>query len=780
MKCLTKHILVLLLCSAAIVSCRPAFNDPLEYVDPLIATCGDPDNDFWHQIPGFVPHACSRCAPGALVPFGMVNLGPVTRHLDDACSGYSAHDTTIAGFAFMHTSGSGWYAEFGNLLTTATTGPLQTCYGLADGSFPGYRSTFRDVDASAGYYAATLDRYDTRVECTASPRCGALRFTFPASDISRIQSDLAFRITGSSDYQEICVVNDTTLTGHMKYTPLTGGWGDGAARIYYDLYFYATLSKPMSSWGFWKADVPATMERRDKTVNSPAYMKLLSDAGIVRGEKMFDGTCIGFFSEFPTTEGEQVEMKVAFSFVDAEGARKNYEAEAAGRSFDEMHACARETWRQELGKIRTAGGTEAQKRIFYTALYHASVDPRIFTDVDCRYTAADGTIRISKDYTRRTLFAGWDVFRSHMPLQTIINPEMVEDLINSQIRLADESGKGYFNRWEMLNSYTGCMLGNPTNSVLADAYFKGIRGYDLDQALECAVKSSEIPDEHLSLYNDDLINVSAALENSYFDWCTAKMAEDMGLSDIAEEMYRRSEAWKEYFHPDLGWFFPKDAEGNWFELVPNWKTRWFYGACETDLWQQGWFVPHDTDTFAEMIGGREAAVGQLDEFFAKTRFAYGHNPYYLHGNEPVHWIPFLYNRLGQPWKTQRWVRTVMDKCYTDDVEGLTGNDDEGQMSAWYILCAAGIHPCCPGDNRFEVMSPIFDRVEFKLDPKYHPGGKFTVIAHGAHNPENIYIQKARLDGKPLSNCWIDFASIADGGILEIWLGTNPNLKWGIE
>ena len=770
----------LLLAAVLLSSCRPSFNDPLEYVDPLIATCGDPDNDFWHQIPDFVPHACSRCAPGALVPFGIVNLGPVTRHIGDACSGYSAHDTTIAGFAFMHTSGSGWCAEFGNMLTTATTGPLQTCYGLGDGSYPGYRSEFEDVEASAGYYAATLSRYGIRTECTATPHCGAMRFTFPASDTSRIQSDFAFRITGSSDCQQVRLVNDTTLVGHMKYTPLTGGWGDGAAKIYYDLYFYAVLSKPVSNWGFWSADVPAQMVRTDKIVNSPEYMQLLSNAAVERNATSVDGSCTGFFTEFATEEGEQVELKVAFSFVDAEGARKNYEAEACGANFDTMHAAARDLWRDQLGKVRTKGGTEAQKRIFYTALYHAMVDPRIFTDVDGRFTAADGSIKVSDTYTRRTLFAGWDVFRSQMPLHTIINPEMVEDLINSQIDLAQESGKGYFNRWEMLNSYTGCMLGNPTNSVLADAYFKGIRGFDADKALACAVKSSEIPDEHLSLYADYLIIVSAVLENSYFDWCTARMAEDMGRGDIAAEMYRRSDAWKDYFHPDLGWFFPKDTDGNWFELVPNWKTRWFYGACETDLWQQGWFVPHDTGTFAEMLGGPESMAAQLDEFFCRTRFAYGHTPYYLHGNEPVHWVPFLYNRLGQPWKTQRWVRTIMDKCYTDDVEGLTGNDDEGQMSAWYILTAAGIHPSCPGDNRFEVMSPIFDRVEFELDGRYYPGKKFTVVCHGSKDKDNIYIQKARLNGRQLDSCWIDFGEIAGGGTLEIWLDSEPNLKWGLD
>ena len=469
-------------------------------------------------------------------------------------------------------------------------------------------------------------------------------------------------------------------------------------------------------------------------------------------------------------------MKVAFSFVDAEGARQNYEAEAAGKDFDALYADAREAWKQELGKIRIAGGTEDQKHIFYTALFHATVDPRIFTDVDGRFTAADGTIRTAEDYTRRTLFSGWDTFRSHVPLQTIINPRLVEDLIQSQVALAEESGKGYFNRWEMLNSYTGCMLGNPTNSVLADAWSKGLRGYDAEKALSCAIRSSDLPDEGLSVYPDDMIIVSNVLENAYFDWCTAQVAADMGKEAEAKEMLARSEVWKEWFHPELKWFFPKDKDGNWREIVPDWQLRWFYGACESNLLQQGWFVPHDLDTFAEMLGGRERMAELLDDFFAQTTWGYGHNNYYLHGNEPVHWVPFFYNRIGQPWKTQQWVRTILEKCYTNDVEGLTGNDDEGQMSAWYILSAAGLHQICPGDRRVEICSPLFDRVEFVLDPAYYSGKAFTVRTHG----KGDYIQKAKLNRKALNRCSLDWDEIARGGQLEIWLGPEPNTRWGLE
>lgn len=794
--------------------------DPLAYVDPKVATCGEPEADFWHQIPNFTPHANSRCHPGACVPFGMVSPGPTTRHFEDAPSGYSAHDTLLTGFTFMHTSGSGWDAEFGNLLTMPSNGPLNTCFGLNckrlaeerkagtdEALLMGFQSAFdpEGAEASAGYYSTLLKRYGIRTECTATPRCGAMRFTFPENELSRIQFDLAFRITGSSAHQEIEVLSDSTFAGHMRYTPLEGGWGNGRAGVYYDLYFYAELSRPMTSFGFWKADVPDGMSRCDVEVNSLDYIKLLTNSDVVREGRSFEGNCIGFFTEFPTVDGEQVELKVGFSFVDAEGARRNFDAEAAGLSFDGIHAAARKAWASELGKIRVQGGTEAQRTIFYTGLYHASLDPRVFSDVDGRFVGGDGKVHSclgqgveseakgqgspgadaagegdSAGYTRRTLFAGWDVFRSHMPLQTIINPSLVSDLLNSQIALAEESGRGYFNRWEMLNAYSGCMLGNPTNSVLVDAYSKGIRTYDAAKALRIAMKSSELPLEGLSVYPDDMACVSAALENAYFDWCTGRLAELMDSTAIAKEFYRRGQAYRDWFYPEAGWFFPKDAAGNWREITPDWPTRLFYGTCECNLQQQGWFVPHELDSIVELTGGREKAVARLDTLFSRTAFGeYGWSDWYCHGNEPVHWIPFIYNRLGEPSKTQYWVREILDKCYTADVEGMTGNDDEGQMSAWYVLAASGLHQACPGDGLVEIMSPLFKRVEFALDPAYYPGGRFTVITHGAGDPSKRYIRRVRLDGRELDARQIDFSAIAAGSTLELWLSRTPSATGGV-
>ena len=772
-KCFTIISAVLLICG-----CAARYADPLTSVDTLVATCGDDDVQYWNPKDNFVPHSAARCTPGALTPFGMVNVGPVTRHIEGPPSGYSAHDTTITGFAFMRTSGSGWSAEFGNLLTLPTNGPINTCYGLKDGSHDGYFSSYSasSVEAEPAYYAVTLDKYNTRTECTAAPHCGVLRFTFPRQEVSRIQCDLAFRITGSSAWQEVKVLNDSTFTGHMKYTPNEGGWGNGDAKIYYDLYFYAVLDKAVKDWGFWKAPVPDGMKRLETTCNSEEYMQMLDASEVIRGPREMSGSCIGVFAEFPTTEGEQVEMKVGFSFVDAEGARNNYEVEARQNNFDSIRASNRAQWASELSRVHIAGGSHDQQTIFYTALYHTMVDPRIFTDCDGRFTAADGTIQKAEGYTRRTIFSGWDTFRSHTPLYTIVNPTLIDDLLCSQIALAEESGRGYYNRWEMLNSYTGCMLGNPTNSVLVDAYLKGIRGYDTRKALSFAMNSSEKPLEGYSVYHDHMVLVSFILENSYFDWCVARLADAMGRSDLAPEYDRRAQEFRNWWYPQVGWFFPKNEDGSWREVVDGWDKSWFFGSCECNLIQQGFFVPHDLEGLCSLCGGREELISKLDDMFENTPWIYGVQDYYMHGNEPLHWIPFMYNRLGEPWKTQKWVRKILQECYTNDIEGMTGNDDEGQMSAWYILSSAGLHQICPGDNRVEICSPLFKEVSFDLDPDYYPGKSFTVRTKG----EGDYVQKARLNGKDLNQCWIDFSAIAEGGTLEIWLGPKPNKAWGTQ
>ena len=729
-----------------------------------------------------VYHGLGKTFPGATTPFGMVQVSPNTITGGDNSPGYSYEHTTIEGFAFTQMNGVGWFGELGNLLVMPTTGPLQKIAGKEDGSIAGYRSHYDKTTetARAGYYAADLTDYGIRVESSATPHCGILRFTFPENDLSRIQIDLARRVGGTSERQYVEVIDDRTIAGWMKCTPATGGWGNGEGHADYTIYFYAQLSEPMRQHGFWSADIPDTWVRKKDEVVSIPYLQRVAQAPVVTGERQIEGKHIGFYTEFPTREGQQVEFKAGISFVDMEGARKNFEAEIASKTFDEVAGEAYAQWNRELNRIRIEGGTDEEKTIFYTALYHTMIDPRIYTDTDGRYMGADGKPRSTEGrFTKRTVFSGWDVFRSQMPLQTIINPELVDDLLASLTTMAQESGREYFERWEIVNAYSGCMLGNPALSVLADAYAKGIRGYDVERAYRYAVNTSRLFGNDSLGYTPSDLCISHTLEYAYTDWCVSQLAARLGKTEDAKAFAQKSRAYRNIFDREKGWFRPRRADGSWAPWPENARTTEWYGCIESTPYQQGWFVPHDVEGMVELMGGREAVLADLNEFFEKAPADMHWNAYYNHANEPVHLVPFLFNRLGEPWSTQRWTRFICRQAYADKVEGIVGNEDAGQMSAWYVLAAAGIHPACPGDTRMEITSPVFDRIEFRLDPRYAQGGTFAVVAHD-NSPENIYIQRAVLNGEELAASHIDFAQIAAGGTLELYMGPEPNRQWGID
>ena len=749
--------------------------DAARYVNPFIGASTS-------TAAAGVYHGLGKTFPGATTPFGMVQVSPNTITGGDNSPGYSYEHTTIEGFAFTQMNGVGWFGELGNLLVMPTTGPLQKIAGKEDGSIAGYRSHYDKTTetARAGYYAADLTDYGIRVESSATPHCGILRFTFPENDLSRIQIDLARRVGGTSERQYVEVIDDRTIAGWMKCTPATGGWGNGEGHADYTIYFYAQLSEPMRQHGFWSADIPDTWVRKKDEVVSIPYLQRVAQAPVVTGERQIEGKHIGFYTEFPTREGQQVEFKAGISFVDMEGARKNFEAEIASKTFDEVAGEAYAQWNRELNRIRIEGGTDEEKTIFYTALYHTMIDPRIYTDTDGRYMGADGKPRSTEGrFTKRTVFSGWDVFRSQMPLQTIINPELVDDLLASLTTMAQESGREYFERWEIVNAYSGCMLGNPALSVLADAYAKGIRGYDVERAYRYAVNTSRLFGNDSLGYTPSDLCISHTLEYAYTDWCVSQLAARLGKTEDAKAFAQKSRAYRNIFDREKGWFRPRRADGSWAPWPENARTTEWYGCIESTPYQQGWFVPHDVEGMVELMGGREAVLADLNEFFEKAPADMHWNAYYNHANEPVHLVPFLFNRLGEPWSTQRWTRFICRQAYADKVEGIVGNDDAGQMSAWYVLAAAGIHPACPGDTRMEITSPVFDRIEFRLDPRYAQGGTFAVVAHG-NSPENIYIQRAVLNGEELAASHIDFAQIAAGGTLELYMGPEPNRQWGID
>ena len=743
---------------AAACSVRPA---PADYVDPFIGASTS-------IAEAGVYHGLGKTFPGAATPWGLVQVSPNTITGGDNAPGYSYEHETIEGFAFTQMSGVGWYGDFGNFLVMPTTGPMYTTAGLQDGSVEGWRSHFdKDSEtASAGYYSAFLTDYGILAEATAAPHSGILRFTFPESMESRIQVDLARRVAGCSKRQHVRVVDDSTIEGWMHCPPECGGWGNGDGKADYTVYFYARFSKPFTDFGFWSAEIPEGWARRKDEVVSPEYLSLVSEAPILTGIDELEGDHLGFFTQFPTYEGEAVTLSAGISFVDQDGARRNFESEMEGRSFDRVRSDARELWNDALGRIDVSGGSEEEKVIFYTSLYHALIDPRVFSDVDGRYTGADGRVHDpAEGFTKRTIFSGWDVFRSEMPLLTLIYPKVVSDEINSLVTMAEESGRGYLERWEIVNAYSGCMVGNPALSVIADAYAKGIRTFDVDKAyLFCANTSAMGTDPGLGYCPD---GISQTLEYAYDDWCLSRFAQMTGRDADAELYARKAQAYRNIFDPEVSWFRQRLSDGSWAPWPE--RGRLEESCVECNPYQQGWFVPHDVEGMAELMGGRETALSDLQEFFANTPEDFHWNEYYNHANEPVHWVPYLFNRLGDPARTQKWTRTICANAYRDAVAGLCGNEDCGQMSAWYVFSSMGIHPVCPADNTYEVTSPVFDRVRIRLDGEYHSGRTFTIVAHD-NAPGNFYIKKAELDGRELKDMRITFEDINAGSTLELWLG----------
>ncbi len=764
----TVHFISSLILSAAVMTTDA--QDLAEYVNPFIGASTDV------ELAGAY-HGLGKTFPGADTPYGMVQVSPQTITGGDNGPGYSYQHKTIEGFAMNNMSGIGWNGDLGNFLVMPTTGKLQTAAGREDGSQKGYRSTYEKATetAKAGYYACRLSTYGIDVETTASTHCGVLRFTFPENRQSRIQIDLARRVGGTAEMEKVEVVDDHTIQGYMHCTPDGGGWGDGLGHSEYTVYFYATFSKPLKNYGSWSADIPVGQSRHLDDVISDAYQARIANATVTMGKKVTEGRHIGFFTEFPTARGEQVEMKVGISYVDVDGAKKNYMAEVADKDFEKVKAEAHNSWNEALGKIKVEGGTYEDRVVFYTCMYHAMIDPRIHQDVDGRYVGGDRKIHTSDNsFTKRTVFSGWDVFRSQFPLQTIINPTLVSDMINSLTTMAEQSGRHYYERWELMNAYSGCMLGNPALSVIADAYAKGIRSFDAEKAL-LYMKDSSAKFGNDSLgYTPGGLSISYTLEYAYTDWCIARMAQLMGKGKDYRTYLQKSKAYNNIFDKQKGWFRPRNEDGSWQEWPEEGRLKEWYGCIECNPLQQGWFVPHDVPGMVKLMGGTKKVIADLDWMFGKTPSDMLWNIYYNHANEPVHFVPFLYNRLGAPWKTQYWTRFICRHAYDEKMEtGLKGNEDVGQMSAWYILASSGLHPYCPGETRYEITSPMFSKSTIQLQN----GKTFTVVANN-NSETNVYIQKATLNGKPYGKCHIDYSDIMAGGTLVLEMGAEPNTKWG--
>jgi len=724
-------------------------------------------------------HGLGKTFPGAATPFGLVQLSPNTITGGDNGSGYSYEHTSIEGFAFTQMSGVGWYGDLGNFLVMPATGDLKTSAGKIGTKGEGYRSEYnkQSEKACAGFYSVLLTDNNIKAEMTAAPHSGIMRFTFPANKKSRIQIDLARRVGGTSSLQQIKVVDKYTIEGWMKCTPDGGGWGNGHGKANYIVYFYAKFSKPLNDYGVWSADIPDTADRHRVAVTSDQYQQWISKAIVTKNIQQKEGKHLGFYTQFATNNDEQVFMKAGISFTNAEGAKANLEAEIKNWDFETIHKKAVELWNNALGKIKIEGGSAEEKIVFYTALYHTMIDPRAMGDVNGNYIGADNKIHQNKNFTKRTIFSGWDVFRSQMPLQTIINPAVVNDMINSLVTMGTQSGQQYLERWEFFNAYTGCMIGNPAIPVIADAYAKGIRNFDVPKAYEYAVNTTNKFGNGERGYSYDRNSISKTLEYSFSESCMADLSKALGKKDNELKYSKWAQSYRNIFDTSVGWFRPKMKDGSWQPWPKEGRLADNYGTVESNPYQQGWYVPHDIKGMVQLMGGNEKVIADLTNLFEKTPENMLWNSYYNHANEPVHHVPFLFNRVGAPWLTQKWTRAICQRAYRNAVEGLVGNEDVGQMSAWYVLAASGFHPIAPGNLRYEITSPVFSKVVIKTDATYASGKTFTIIAEN-NSAENIYIQSATLNGKPYPYCFISHTAIAAGGVLILQMGKLPNTKWG--
>lgn len=732
-----------------------------DYVNPFVGT-----SDHGHTF------------PGAALPGGLVQLSPDTDVKGwDWCSGYHYSDSSVMGFSHLHRSGMG-AGDWGDILLMPTTGELKINPGDKNIPGEGYRSRFthKEEEASPGYYSVNLKDYGIKAELTVSERAGFHQYTFPKSNLSHILIDLQHGIGDRCTDAGLKIVNNTEIEGYRYSTGFVKRQ---------KVFFCAKFSKPFQSFGTWE-------QKNIKT-----------------GSKEESGPAIGAFVNYITSENEIIEVKVGISYTSVAQARLNVDIEIPHWDFEHIRKNARSEWIKALDKIKVQtykGDEEVAKRqkmvTFYSALYHSLLFPATFCDVDGQYMGMDDKVHQTKEFTYQSDFSFWDTFRAEMPLLTLIDPERNSDVINTLIAQYDQSG------WlptpqQFGNSNTNDMIGDHPVVVILDAWRKGIRNFDVEKAYEAVRKNAmESPppqnrskgrvglELYLKLgyvpYDKTRESVSRTLEYAFNDWCIAQLAKDLGKTDDYEIFIKRANNYKNVIDTATGFARPKDSNGKWLEpfdpkFIGQGKDRHY---TEANAWQYTWFVPHDVKGLINLEGGREKFIGKLDSLFTTSSEIHstvsdvtGLIGQYAHGNEPSHHTAYLYNYAGAPWKTQYMVRKVMDDLYNDGPAGLCGNEDMGQMSAWYVLSAMGFYPVAPGQNVYSIGSPEFSRVAIHLDKSFRNAGEFVIEAKN-NSKSNKYIQSATLNGKPLNKPWFDQAEVANGGILILQMGPEPNKIWG--
>ena len=691
--------------------------------------------------------------PGAQAPFGMVQLSPDNGLAGwDRISGYFYPDSTIAGFSHTHLSGTG-AGDLYDVLFMPVTLPYKEAQGEL-----GIHSKFshQDEEASAGYYRVKLQDYNINVELTATPRCGVQRYTFPKAEsmvILNLKKAMNWDFTMDS---QIEVVDSCNIRGYR----FSEGWARGQK-----LYFATRFSRPFKSMEMDEAEIK------------------------LKGEKVGTSKIARFM--FDTEEGEQVTIVTALSGVSMEGAVKNLDAEAPHNDFDKYLADAKADWNKQLQRIEVTGGNDDDRVNFYTALYHSMIAPTIYSDVDGQYYGPDKQVHQADGWVNYSTFSLWDTFRAAHPLFTYTEPERVGDMVQSFIAFYEQNGR--LPVWNFWGSETDMMIGYHAVPVIVDAYMKGIGKFDAEKALEACIATSNI-DEYRGIgsykkngyipynvtdkYNSENWSLSRTLEYAFDDFCIAEMAQKMGKTDIANEYYKRSQNYRNVFNPATGFMQPIDDKG---VFQPNFNPDEYTAhICESNAWHYFWSVQHDIKGLVSLTGGQEKFAAKLDSMFTYVPagneelpiFSTGMIGQYAHGNEPSHHVIYLYNKVRQPWKAQKYAAQVMHELYFNAPAGLCGNEDCGQMSAWYVFSAMGLYPVNPVSGEYEIGTPLFPEMRLNLGN----GKTFTVLAPNVSR-ENIYIQSVTVNGQPYDKSYITHQQIMDGATVEFVMGNQPGKIW---
>ena len=707
-----------------------------EYVNPFIGT------DF-----------TGNTYPGAQAPFGMVQLSPDNGLPGwDRISGYFYPDSTIAGFSHTHLSGTG----AGDLYDISFM-PVTLPYKEADAPL-GIHSLFShdEETASAGYYQVRLKDYNINVELTATERCGIQRYTFPEADAAiflNLRKAMNWDFTNDT---RIEVVDSVTIQGYR--------FSDGWARDQH-IYFRTRFSKPFAS-------------------------VQLDTAAVIKDGKRIGSSAIARF-DFHTSAGEQILVTTAISGVSMEGAARNLAAEAPADDFDKYLAVTRKNWNEQLSKVEIKSNDIDEKVKFYTALYHSMLAPTIYSDMDGAYYGPDKQVHQADGWTNYSTFSLWDTYRAAHPLYTYIEPQRVNDMVKSFLAFSEQTGR--LPVWNFYGSETDMMIGYHAVPVIVDAYLKGIGDFDPKKALAACVATANI-DEYRGIglykkygyvpydvtdhYNSENWSLSKTLEYAYDDYCIARMAEKLGERQIADEFDKRSRNYKNVYNSQTTFMQPRNNKGSFIEdFSPDDYTP---HICESNGWQYFWSVQQDVDGLISLVGGKERFAQKLDSMFTYNPsadedlpiFSTGMIGQYAHGNEPSHHVIYLFNAIGQPWKTQKYAAEVMHELYKNTPAGLCGNEDCGQMSAWYVFSAMGFYPVDPISGKYEIGTPMYPEMKMHLAN----GKTFTILAP-AVSKENIYIQSVKLDGNPYDKSYITHEQIMNGSIFEFEMGNKPGKVW---